>query len=93
MSRVGGVDGEILLGRIAAVEEVSEGGGGAVAENGAGGEMEDLVEGVEAIEAIEHVVYLGGIEAIFDLEEDDVLDRLSVSGHVDGKWSGRMTGI
>ena len=60
MSRVGGVDGEILLGRISAVEEVSErGGGGAVAENGAGGEMEDLVEGDEAVEAIEHVVYLG----------------------------------
>lgn len=86
MGGVGGVDGEILLGGVAAVKEVSEGGGGgAVAEDGTGGEMEDLVERDQTIEAGEHVVYLGGIEAVFDLEEDDVLDWLSVSGggHVD----------
>lgn len=86
VSGVRGVGGQILLGRVAAVKKVSEvEGRGAVAENWTGGEREDVVEGDEAIESGEHIVNLAGINAVFNLEEDDVFDWLR--GHVDGERS------
>ena len=74
MAGVGGVGFEVLFGVVAAVEHVGEGqGGGAVAEDGAHGEVLDLVEGREGAETVDHDAHLGRIHAVFDLEEDYVL--------------------
>lgn len=49
-------------------------GGGPVAEEWAGGDVEDLREGNETVEAGEHGGDLGLVGVGFDVEEDDVLD-------------------
>lgn len=75
MVGVGGVVGEILLRAVPAVEHVGEGeGGGAVAVDFSGGEVEDHGEGVEAVETVDHGGELGGVGGGFDVEEDNVFD-------------------
>lgn len=83
---VGRVGGEVVLGAVAAVEDVSEaegGGGGSGAEDWARAEVEDLVQGDQAVERVEPCVDLGGVGVFFDLEEDHVLDDLGLGGHLD----------
>lgn len=87
MSRVGRVAGEIFLGPVAAVEDVGElEGGGPVPVKGTSGEVLDHVERSETIEAAEHGGKRGVVSALFDVEEDDVLD--GGGGHSDVGGSG-----
>jgi hypothetical protein len=51
------IAGEVVLGPVAAVEEVGEGeGGGSGAEEGTCGDVEDEIDRVHAVEAVEHLV-------------------------------------
>lgn len=88
---------EVVLGAVATVEDVSEAegrGGGSGAENWACAEVEDLVQGDQAVERVEPRVDLGGVGVFFDLEEDHVLDCLSLGGHLDRVkiWDGKEFG-
>ena len=47
---MGGVGGKVGLGAVATMEEMSEAGGGAVAEDGDSGEVGDDVKGAKGIE-------------------------------------------
>lgn len=70
------VRAEIFFGSVPAVEDVSEGGGGAETVDRSGGEVENLVDGGEAVEAVDHGVDLVGVSVVFDFEKDYVLDDL-----------------
>lgn len=79
MLRVGA---EVVLGFVAAVEEVSEiEGRRPVAEERAGGEVEDGVERGQAVEAGDHGGHLRLVGVVFNLEEHDVLDGLRRRRH------------
>lgn len=71
-----GVRPEIFLGSVAAVKDMSEGGGGFETVDWSGREVKNLVDGGEAVEAVDHGVDLVGLNVVFNFEGDDALDDL-----------------
>lgn len=67
---------EIFLGFVPAMKDVCEAQGGYETLDRTGGEVKRLVDGAEVLEVVGHGFNLVGVDIVFDLENDDVLDDL-----------------